>query len=56
MVEGVQTYEVVRTRTREREVERDGHDEVNPRPQAVPTRLGSRWYHDCRPLTHIPLD
>ena len=56
MVEVVQTYEVVRTRTREGEVEPDGHGEVNSRLQAVPTRVGSRWYHDCRPLSHIPLD
>jgi hypothetical protein len=28
VVEVVQTYEVVRTRTREREVEPDGHGEV----------------------------
>jgi hypothetical protein len=56
VVEVVQTYEVVRKRTREREVEPDGHGEVNLRPKAVPTRVGSCWYHDCRPLTHIPLD
>jgi hypothetical protein len=40
MVEVVQTYEVVRIRTREREVELDGHGEVNSRPQALPTRVG----------------
>jgi hypothetical protein len=56
MVEVVQTYEVVRIRTREREVEPDGHGEVNPWPQVVPTRVGFRWYHDRLPLTHIPLD
>jgi hypothetical protein len=38
----VQTYEVIRTRMREREVEPDGHGEVNSRPQAVPTRVGIR--------------
>jgi hypothetical protein len=56
VVEVVQTYEVDRTRTREREVELDGHGEVNLRPQAVPTQVGSYWYNDCCPLTHIPLD
>jgi hypothetical protein len=56
VVEVVQTYEVVRTRMREREVEPDGHGEVNPRPQAVPTQVGICWYHDHRLLTHIPLD
>jgi hypothetical protein len=44
MVEVVQTYEVVRTRTREREVGPDGHGEVNSRPQAVPTRVGIRQH------------
>jgi len=39
VVEVVQTYEVVRTRMREREVEPDGHGEVNSWPQAVPTRV-----------------
>jgi hypothetical protein len=42
VVEVVQTYEVVRTRTREREVEPDGHGEVNSRPQAIPTQVGIR--------------
>jgi hypothetical protein len=40
MVEVVQTYEVVRTRTREREVELDGHGEVNSWPEALPTWVG----------------
>jgi hypothetical protein len=42
VVEMVQTYEVVRTRMREKEVELDGHGEVNSWPQAVPTRVGIR--------------
>jgi hypothetical protein len=42
MVKVAQTYEMVRTRTIEREVEPDGHGKVNSWPQAVPTRVGIR--------------
>jgi hypothetical protein len=44
MVEVVQTYEVVRTRAREREVEPDGHGEVNSWLQAGSTRVGIRQH------------
>jgi hypothetical protein len=49
MVEVVQTYEVVRTRTRERVVEPDGHGEVT-RSHELHLRVGFRESHDSRPL------